>query len=177
MLGAAAMCEFASLERCAAYVAARDALIAVQCDARDWPADLRDRGRRAAADTVQLVAAAVGHGADTPARRACLRAAITAALGVAAAVDAVDALGRDDVGELQRLAGRTVALLGMLLHAGSALPGDASNGRKQTRSREPTPSPARTGSRDLTTPQMQRSPGPPPDPDPLVPHQPRPRCS
>lgn len=113
------MCEFASLDRCAAYVAARAALIAVQRAAARWPEALGDRARHGAIDAMQLTAQAVSHGHATAGRRECLREAITAALGLAATVDAVGAMGYggSEIIELQRATGRTVALLGMFLHA------------------------------------------------------------
>jgi hypothetical protein len=124
VLGAADMCEFTSLERCAAYVAARSAMIAVQDAAARWPDALGDRARRDAVDTVQLTAQAVSHEHASAGRRLCLREAIAAALGMAAAIDAAADMGYaiGDAVELQRAAGRTVALLGMLLHAGTAVP-------------------------------------------------------
>ena len=124
MLGGAAMSEFASLDRCAAYVAARGALIAVQRAATSWPHSLGDRARHGAIDTMQLTAEAISHGPATAGRRRCLRDAIATALGVAATIDIVHALGYGghEIVEAQRVTGRTVALLGMLLHAGNALP-------------------------------------------------------
>ncbi len=123
MLGRAPMCEFANLERCAAYVAARAVLTAVQRAAPQWPEALGHRASRGALDTLQLTAQAAGHGHDSAGRRHCLREAITTALGVAATVDAVRAMGYggDDLADLQRVTGRTIALLGMFLHAGTAL--------------------------------------------------------
>ena len=117
------MREFASLERCAAYVAARAVLTAVQRTATQWPEALGHRARHAASDTLQLTAQAVRHDHDSAGRRHCLREAITTALGVAATVDAVRAMGYggDELAELQRVTGRTIALLGMFLHAGTAI--------------------------------------------------------
>lgn len=124
MLGRLDMYEFASLERCAAYVAARTVLIIVQRIAPQWPETLRHRARHGAADTVHLTAQAAGHGHDSAGRRHCLREAITTALGVAATIDAARSMGYDgdDLAELQRVTGRTIALLGMFLHAGTAIP-------------------------------------------------------
>jgi hypothetical protein len=118
------MSEFASLDRCAAYVAARSALIAVQRAATSWPDGLSDRARDGAIGTMQLTAEAISHGPATAGRRRCLRDAITTALGVAAAIDIAHALGYGghELVEVRRVTGRTVALLGMLLHAGTALP-------------------------------------------------------
>jgi hypothetical protein len=117
------MREFASLDRCAAYVAARAVLTDVQRAATRWPEALRHRARHAALDTLQLTAQAASHGHDTAGRRQCLREAITTALGVAATVDAARAMGYggDELAELQRVTGRTIALLGMFLHAGTAI--------------------------------------------------------
>lgn len=117
------MREFASLERCAAYVAARTVMTEIQRAATRWPEALRHRARDAALDTLQLIAQAARHGHDSAGRRQCLREAIATALGVAATVDAVRAMGYgdDELAELQRVAGRTIALLGMFLHAGTAL--------------------------------------------------------
>lgn len=164
MLVRVPMCEFTSLERCAAYVAARAVLTAVQCVAPQWPEALRRRACRGALDTLQLTAQAAGHGHDSAGRRHCLREAITTALGVAATVDAVRAMGYDgdDLADLQRVTGRTIALLGMFLHAGTALP-ECDPPKKPSRvSRPPAPD-APTGSRDMTTP-LQRSPDPPANP-------------
>jgi hypothetical protein len=117
------MREFASLERCAAYVAARAVLTDVQRAAARWPEALRHRARHAALDTLQLTAQAASHGHDSAGRRQCLREAITTALGVAATIDAARAMGYggEELAELQRVTGRTIALLGMFLHAGTAI--------------------------------------------------------
>jgi hypothetical protein len=116
------MGEFTTFDQCAAYVAARTASISLERAAAGWPEALRARARHGAIDTVQLTAQALWHDRATEGRRYCLREAISTALGVAAAVDAAGAMGYagDDLVELRRIAGRTVALLGMLLHAGSA---------------------------------------------------------
>ena len=122
MLWMPRMCEFSSLERCAAYVAARAALIAVQRVVAGWPDTLADRARRAAIDTMQVTAEAISHAHGSAGRRRCLRDAITSAIGVAASIDIARAMGFGDAGldEVQRLAGRTVALLGMFLHANTS---------------------------------------------------------
>lgn len=111
--------EFASLDRCAAFVAARSTLLSVQRAARRWPSGLADRARRAAVAVVDVTAEATVYGHATTERRRCLREAITGAVHVADAVDRARALGYDDdaLDELQRVAGRSVALLGMFLHA------------------------------------------------------------
>jgi hypothetical protein len=121
------MCEFTSLERCAAYVAAQAALAAVQRVSGAWPADLADHTERAALDAVNVTAVAITHALGSADRRSCLRDAITRAVHVAGFIDAAGAMGfgaarLDDV---QRIAGRSIALLGMLLHASTPLPGTA----------------------------------------------------
>jgi len=119
------MSEFTSLDRCAAYVAARTALTAVQRVAEAWPEGLAERARGAAADTMHLTADAIAHDHASPGRRRCLRDALTRAIGVAASVDIARAMGLDgaELEHAQRTAGRTVALLGMFLHAStSAIP-------------------------------------------------------
>lgn len=122
VLCAPRMCEFSSLDRCAAYVAARAALVAVQRVAAGWPDTLADRARREAADTMHVTAEAIAYGPDTAGRRRCLRDALTSAIGLAASMDVARAMGFDDaeLDAAQRTAGRTVALLGMFLHANTA---------------------------------------------------------
>jgi len=116
------MSEFKSLDRCAAYVAARTALIAVQRVADGWPEELAERARSAAADTLNVTAFAISHGHASAGRRRCLRDALTSAIRLAASVDAArtGGVGDADLDHAQRTAGRTVALLGMFLHANTA---------------------------------------------------------
>jgi hypothetical protein len=116
------MCEFATLDRCAAYVAARALLIAVQRVTGSWPTQLADRARSAATAAVALTAEAIAHGPASAGRRRCLRDAITSAIGIAAAVDIAGAMGFGgaELGHVQRVAGRSVALLAMFLHANTA---------------------------------------------------------
>lgn len=127
VLGAADMCEFTSLERCAAYVAARTTLAAIQRVVPGWPDGLGDRTCRAAIATVQQITAAIAHDQATAERRQHLRSALASALGVAAAIDLActgpraDASCDDELDDLSSVAGRTIALLGMLLHASSSL--------------------------------------------------------
>jgi len=120
------MSELLNLERCAAYLAARATLTAVHRVAVRWPPDLADRARRAAVDAIHLTATAVSYATGTAGRRQCLREAITSAVGVAALVDAASAMGfgagplaeaAPRLADVQRVAGRTIALLGLLLHA------------------------------------------------------------
>jgi hypothetical protein len=113
------MTEVPSLDRCAAYIAARDALTAIHLTARRWPTPLADRARRAAADTVMTTAECLSHAYGTPARRRCVRAAIGTALETSAAIDVALATGvRDpDLARAQQLAGRSIALLALLFRA------------------------------------------------------------
>jgi hypothetical protein len=122
------MCEFTNLERCAAYVAAQAALAAVQRVSGAWPADLADHTQRAALDAVNVTAVAITHDLGSADRRSCLRDAIIRAIHVAGFIDAAGAMGfgaarLDDV---RRVAGRSIALLSMLLHASTSLPATAS---------------------------------------------------
>ncbi|HEX2688355.1 MAG TPA: hypothetical protein VHN14_17110 [Kofleriaceae bacterium] len=116
------MCEFASLDRCAAYVAARAALVAVQHAVGGWPDTLAERARREAADTMHVIAEAISHAHASAGRRRCLRDALTSAIGVAASIDVARAMGFGgaDLDHVQRQASRTVALLGMFLHANTS---------------------------------------------------------
>jgi len=116
------MYEFMSLDRCAAYVAARSALIAVQRVAGGWPDTLAERARREAIETMQVTAEATAYDHATAGRRRCLRDALTSAIGLAASIDVARAMGFGDIelDDVQRTAGRTVALLGMFLHANTA---------------------------------------------------------
>jgi hypothetical protein len=128
------MCEFASLDRCAAYVAARTALIAVQRAAPEWPAALADRARHGAIGTLQLTTAAISQDRASAGRRRCVREALATALDVAATVDDARAIGCREaaVADVQRITGRTIALLAMLLHASTGdLPERAGHGRAQ----------------------------------------------
>lgn len=113
------MCEFTSLERCAAYVAARATLEAVQRASGSWPVELAEQAQRAALDTVHVTAVAVTYDFGTKDRRSCLRDAIACAVAVGALVDAAASLGfhTATLGELRHQAGRSVAMLAMFLHA------------------------------------------------------------
>ncbi len=117
------MSEFATLDRCAGYVAARAVLLAISRVADRWPEHLAEEARHAAIDTMMITAEALGYAPGSAGRRRCVRDAITSALAVAAVVDIARALGYedDDVGHAQQMAGRAVALLGMFLHANAAL--------------------------------------------------------
>jgi hypothetical protein len=116
------MAEFSTLERCAAFVAARSALDCVQRAGRGWPSSLAERARHEASEALRGTAEATTYRHATTDRRRWLRHALTRAVGVTDAVDRARELGFDDdeLDELQRLAGRTVALLAMFLHANTS---------------------------------------------------------
>jgi len=117
-----AMSEFASLDRCAAYVAVRSLLIAVEGVAVGWPTPLADRACRASMAAVELTAEAIAHDPTSAGRRRCLRDAITSVIVIAAAVDIarLNGIGGARLDDVQRVAGRSVALLAMFLHANAA---------------------------------------------------------
>ncbi|HET9626659.1 MAG TPA: hypothetical protein VFP84_35090 [Kofleriaceae bacterium] len=116
------MPEFPTLDRCAAFVAARTAASAAARAARHWPIALADRARREAVAAMEVTAEATAHPHASLDRRRCLRAAIARAIGVTDAVDHARALGFADpeLDELARAAGRTVALLAMFFHANTS---------------------------------------------------------
>ena len=116
------MNEFETLDRCAAYVAARAALVAVNRVVGSWPERLADEARRAAVDAMMITAEGIGFTHGTAGRRRCLRDAITRAVSVAATVDVARAMGfgDDDLDHAERMAGRSLALLGMFFHANAA---------------------------------------------------------
>jgi hypothetical protein len=68
---------------------------------------------------METTAQALAYERFSAGRRRCLRDAITAAVEVASFVDLARAMGfaSHDLDELQRLAGRSIALLAMFLHA------------------------------------------------------------
>jgi hypothetical protein len=109
----------ADLQRCAAYVAARDALVAVHDASLLWPDAGAEAARRAAVSAVATTAESLHHPAGTAARGRCVREAIAAALAVVAALEVARAVGVGDDGMTlaHHHAGRAVALLGLLLHA------------------------------------------------------------
>ena len=122
VLWGVAMSEFASLDRCAAYVAVRSLLIAVERVTGSWPIALAERAHRAGLAAIELTAEAIAHPAGSPGRRRCLRDAITSVIGIAAVVDIarVPGFGGATLDDVQRIAGRSVALLAMFLHASTA---------------------------------------------------------
>ena len=123
VLGDRRVSELSTIERCAAYVAARGAIAAIDRAAATWPPHLAVSTRRLAIDGVLALVEGLGHPHGTPARRRCLRAGLVHALDVSAGLDIVRAMGVDasDGGLDRALAasGRTIALLSLFLHANS----------------------------------------------------------
>ncbi|HEY0189541.1 MAG TPA: hypothetical protein VGC42_00370 [Kofleriaceae bacterium] len=113
---------FSDLERCAAFVAARTTLTSVQRAARGWPSALADPARRAAASVVDVTAEAAAQRHASREQRRSLREALRGAIHVVDTIDRARGLGYDDaeLDDLQRVAGRSVALLGMFLHANTS---------------------------------------------------------
>ena len=116
------MTEFASLDRCAAYVSVRTALEAVHRVTPAWPADLAKQAKRAALEAVMATAESTSFGYATPGRRRCVRAAISSAIDLAAVCDIAKAVGirEGDLDEALRSAGHAIALLGLLFHASAS---------------------------------------------------------
>ncbi len=107
-----------SLDRCAAYVAARDALAAIRRAAPAWPANLAMPACDAAKRALVATAESMAYDVASPGRRRCARDALEAALQLAATCDVALAMGfADDVTDAQREASRAVAMLGLFLHA------------------------------------------------------------
>jgi hypothetical protein len=115
----------AELERCAAYTAARDALVHVHDASTRWPEDVASGACRAAVAAVAMTAEGLDHPTGTSARGRCIREALGAALVLAGALEVAKAIGEDDgdddvgsgIALARHHAGRSVALLGLLLHA------------------------------------------------------------
>ena len=122
------MNEFDSLDCCSAYVASRETLDAVHRAAETWPARIADQVRDAASTAILKTAEAIGHEAGTAARRRCLRAALGASLELAATLDVARAMQLADE-PAQRLAGRSIAMLGMFLSASAMIDDDVVTSR------------------------------------------------
>ena len=107
------------LERCAAYIATRAAVLVVHRASEAWPLELADRAKRAAVDAMMTASEALGHHATSPARRRSVRGALTHALEVSALCDVARAYGVDpvDIEHALQAIGRAIVLLSMLLHA------------------------------------------------------------
>lgn len=109
------------LDRCAAYVAARSALVAIASASEHWPPDLAEQARQHAMATVLTTAEGLSFEHGSPGRRRCVRTALGTALSLAATIDVVRALHTDDTfaHRAQDTAGKAVALLGLLFQANS----------------------------------------------------------
>ncbi len=113
------------LHRCAAYVSARDALVAVHDASVSWSDAVAHDARGAAIIAVATIAEAVQHPVGTARRGRCIRDALAAAIALVAALDVARAEGADgaegasdgSMSLADHHAGRAVALLGLLLHA------------------------------------------------------------
>jgi len=120
VLGGAAVHEFDSPERCAAFVATRGALEAVVRAADVWPDALAILAREAARQAATITAESLGHEPASAARRRCLRSALVATVGLTAACEAARASirgGGEALDEAERAATRAISLLAMFLHA------------------------------------------------------------
>ncbi len=116
------MCEFDSLDRCAAFVATRDSLAAIHRAARSWPAEIAGTARHAATRTMMTTAEGVRCDPSSANRRRCLRDALGTAIEVAATCDLAVAMGvsDDDLEAARRQSGRAIALLALFFHANTA---------------------------------------------------------
>jgi hypothetical protein len=112
------------LDRCAAYVAARAALVAIANVSERWPLDLAQQAKQHAMNTVMTTAEGLSFEHGSPGRRRCVRNALGTALSLAATIDVVRAIHADetfapDTSRAQDTAGKAVALLGLLFQANS----------------------------------------------------------
>jgi energy-converting hydrogenase A subunit M len=107
-----------TLDRSAAYVAAKSALDVVQRVTGGWPTEVAEPAQRCARDMVASIAESLEHGEISPARRRCLRGAILNAIELAAICDIARAHGLGSEDSL-RSAGRALSLLGLSYHATS----------------------------------------------------------
>lgn len=108
-----------SLEKCAAYVAARGALDTIVRTSRRWPELMGIEARIAALEMVRAVVDGVTCEPESVRRRRCARDAMTSALRVAALCDVARATGVDDVAleEAERATSRAVSVLALFFHA------------------------------------------------------------
>ena len=111
-----------TLDRNAAYVAARIALETVRDATAAWPPDVARSATKAAGETVVAVVEALRHEPTSAARRKSLRNALCFALELAAICDIAIAhgLGSAQVQESLRCASRALSMLGLSFHATAA---------------------------------------------------------
>lgn len=113
------MFDVEPLDRCAAYVATRTAYDAMRRASPTWPPQLAEQAKQAALEAITTTAESFAFGHATAARRRCVRSALASAVELAAVCDVVHALGdpNADLDEVQRCAGRSIAMLGLLFNA------------------------------------------------------------
>ena len=111
-----------TLDRNAAYVAARAAAETVRSATNGWPPDVARTANKVAGDIVVAILEALREEPTSPARRKSLRGAVCHALELAAICDIAIAHGlrTAQVEETLRCASRTLSLLGMSFHATAA---------------------------------------------------------
>lgn len=111
-----------TLDRNAAYVAARTAAQTIRDATTQWPPDVARTANKVASDVVVAVLDALREDPTSAARRKLLRGAVCHALELAAICDIAIAHGLKSaqVEESLRCASRTLSLLGMSFHATAA---------------------------------------------------------
>jgi len=111
-----------SLERNAAYMAARVAFETIRDATASWPPEVARDANRAASDTVVRVLEALREQPTSAARRKSLRGALCNALELAAICDIAIAhgLGNAQVEESLRCASRALSMIGLSFHATAA---------------------------------------------------------
>lgn len=107
-------------ETCAAYVAAREALVALRVAVAGWPLDLAEHAHTRALVAISATAASLDHAHASGARRMYIRSALAAALDLSGDCEIAAALGHA-VDPVRHEVGRAVAMLGLYLHASSPL--------------------------------------------------------
>jgi hypothetical protein len=111
-----------TLDRFAAYSAARDALTAIQKATSAWPPELAKQAKTTANNIITKTVAAVDEEPTSAARRKCLREAIVEALVLASICDLASShgLNSEELDDSLRHASRTISMLGLSFHATSA---------------------------------------------------------
>lgn len=111
-----------TLDRNAAYVAARTAQVAIRDATRGWPSDVARCANKLAFDTVTAVVESLKHGPTSAERRKSLRGALCSALELAGICDIATSHGLGSVAleESLRATSRTLSMLGMSFHATAA---------------------------------------------------------
>ena len=107
-----------SLDRSAAYIAAKSAVEIVQQMTGGWPTEVAEPAKKCARNLLASLTEALEHGETTASRRRCLRGAMLNAIELAAICDIARAHGLGADESLQSM-GRTLSYLGMSYHATS----------------------------------------------------------